>query len=98
MPQITVTLSDACYAAVNQLPKGKKSRFVNQCVREIYFTHCWQRLELVEMFMNGHDGFIQAEKEKILTQEEEDILTQPESNEQWIKRQESEASGESGYE
>ena len=74
MPQITVTLSDACYAAIQQLPKGKKSRFVNQCVREIYFTHCWQRLDLVEMFIHGHDGFIQAEKAKILTQEEEDIL------------------------
>ena len=48
--------------------------------------------------MNGHDGFIQAEKAKILTQEEEDILSQPESNEQWIQRQEAEASGESGFE
>ena len=88
MPQITVTLSDACYAAVNQLPKGKKSRFVNQCVREIYFNHCWQRLDLVEMFMNGHDGFIQAEKSRILTIEEEEILA--------IK-DEAEASGESGF-
>ena len=36
--------------------------------------------------MNGHDGFIQAEKAKILTQEEEDILSEPEE------------SGESGFE
>ena len=89
MPQITVTLSPAVYAAVDQLPKGKKSRFVNQCVREIYFTHCWQRLDLVEMFMNGHDGYIQAEKARILTCEEEEILA---------IRDEAEASGESGFE
>lgn len=86
MPQITVTLSDSVYAAVNQLPKGKKSKFVNECVRDIYFKHCWQRLDLVEMFMNGHDGYIQAEKARILTREEEDILQEPE------------ASGESGFE
>ena len=86
MPQITVTLSDRVYRAVSQLPKGKKSKFVNACVQDIYFNHCWQRLELVEMFMNGYTGFIQAEKAKILTQEEEQILSEPE------------ASGESGFE
>ena len=85
MPQITVTLSDAVYSAVNQLPKGQKSKFVNACVRDIWFNHCWQRLELVEMFMNGYSGFIQAEKAKILTQEEEEILSEPEE------------AGESGY-
>ena len=85
MPQITVTLSDRVYAAVSQLPKGQKSKFVNACVRDIYFNHCWQRLELVQMFMNGYEGFIQAEKTKILTEEKEEILS------------EGEESGETGY-
>ena len=41
------------------------------------------------MFMNGHDGYIQAEKARILTCEEEEILA---------IRDEAEASGESGFE
>jgi hypothetical protein len=86
VPQITVTLSDDVYMAVNQLPKGKKSKFVNACIRDIYVNTCWKRLELVEMFMNGYTGFIQAEKSKILTNEESTILS------------EAEESGESGYE
>ncbi len=86
MPQITVTLSDAVYAAVSQLEKGKKSKFVNECVRQVWFKDCWQRLDLAEMFMDGHYGFIQAEKAKILTEEEQVILS------------EAEEAGESGFE
>jgi len=37
------------------------------------------------MFMNGYEGFIQAEKTKILTEEKEEILS------------EGEESGETGY-
>lgn len=47
------------------------------------------------MFMNGHDGYIQAEKNKILTQEGEDILSLPP---RYPDRSEPEESGESGFE
>ena len=89
MPQITVTLSDAAYAAVSKMAKGKKSRFVNRCVQHCVNTVCWGRLEFMELFTIGYDDEITRLKNTALD-EELDALKR--------EYHEAEESGESGFE
>lgn len=73
MPQITVTLSEATYASILRLPKGKKSRFVNAAVTNAIKVICWDRLEFMELFTIGYDEEITRLKNRILDDELQEL-------------------------
>ena len=43
MPQITVTIDDDVYWDLQNLPKGLKSKFVNESLKHIIMSKCYDR-------------------------------------------------------
>tara|TARA_Y100000356_G_C11080338_1_gene193677 strand:+ start:31 stop:237 length:207 start_codon:yes stop_codon:yes gene_type:complete len=67
MPQITVTVDDDVYRALQSLQKGKKSKFANAALRYMIQNICWGRLEYMKLAMyHAWDALHEAKSEELL--------------------------------
>tara|TARA_Y100000361_G_C11096130_1_gene309162 strand:- start:155 stop:400 length:246 start_codon:yes stop_codon:yes gene_type:complete len=66
VPQITITVSDDVYRALQRLEKGKKSKFANSALRYMIQNVCWDRLEFMKLAMfQAWDALHEAKTEEL---------------------------------